>query len=88
MNAAAAVGGTPGGRKAFVAPIPCSPLRPSCLQYFPFLSFMGGNSTKATSGINGAGTQAQQELGIPDSAKIFFEDTKRSVSAILPCHAR
>ncbi|THH14807.1 hypothetical protein EW146_g5586 [Bondarzewia mesenterica] len=40
--------------------------------------FMGGNSTKATSGINGAGTQPQQELGIPDSAKIFFEDTKRS----------
>ncbi|KAI6044643.1 Flavocytochrome c [Pisolithus marmoratus] len=40
--------------------------------------FMGGNSTKATSGINGAGTQAQQELGIPDNAKIFFEDTKRS----------
>ncbi|KAI6129406.1 Flavocytochrome c, partial [Pisolithus croceorrhizus] len=39
---------------------------------------MGGNSTKATSGINGAGTQAQQELGIPDNAKIFFEDTKRS----------
>ena len=44
---------------------------------------MGGNSTKATSGINGAGTQAQQELGIPDSAKIFFEDTKRSVSILL-----
>lgn len=42
--------------------------------------FMGGNSTKATSGINGAGTQTQQELGIPDSSKIFFEDTKRSVS--------
>lgn len=40
--------------------------------------FMGGNSTKATSGINGAGTQAQQELGILDNAKIFFEDTKRS----------
>ncbi|KAA1476810.1 Flavocytochrome c [Dentipellis sp. KUC8613] len=40
--------------------------------------FMGGNSTKATSGINGAGTQAQQELGIHDSAKIFFEDTKKS----------
>lgn len=40
--------------------------------------FMGGNSTKATSGINGAGTEGQQELGIPDSAKIFFEDTKRS----------
>lgn len=42
--------------------------------------FMGGNSTKATSGINGAGTQSQQELGIPDNAKIFFDDTKRSVS--------
>jgi flavocytochrome c len=40
--------------------------------------FMGGNSTKATSGINGAGTQAQQELGIPDNAKIFFDDTKKS----------
>ncbi|KAJ3490938.1 hypothetical protein NLI96_g1064 [Meripilus lineatus] len=40
--------------------------------------FMGGNSTKATSGINGAGTQSQQEQGIPDNAKLFFEDTKRS----------
>lgn len=40
---------------------------------------MGGNSTKATSGINGAGTQPQQDAGIPDSAKTFFEDTKRSV---------
>ena len=45
-----------------------------------FCRFMGGNSTKATSGINGAGTQTQQELGIPDNAKIFFEDTKKSVS--------
>jgi hypothetical protein len=42
-------------------------------------SFMGGNSTKATSGINGAGTNAQKELNIPDSAKIFFQDTKKSV---------
>ncbi|KAF5345272.1 hypothetical protein D9758_008488 [Tetrapyrgos nigripes] len=40
--------------------------------------FMGGNSTKATSGINGAGTQTQQEQSIPDNAKIFFEDTKKS----------
>ncbi len=40
---------------------------------------MGGNSTKATSGINGAGTQPQQDAGIQDSAKIFFEDTKKSV---------
>ena len=45
---------------------------------------MGGNSTKATSGINGAGTQTQQELGIPDSAKVFFEDTKKSVSTLSP----
>jgi len=42
-------------------------------------SFMGGNSTKATSGINGAGTNTQKDLNIPDSAKIFFEDTKKSV---------
>jgi len=41
-------------------------------------SFMGGNSTKATSGINGAGTMSQQLLGIPDNAKIFFDDTKKS----------
>jgi len=41
--------------------------------------FMGGNSTKATSGINGAGTQTQHDQGIPDSAKIFFDDTKHSV---------
>ncbi|PBK74247.1 Flavocytochrome c [Armillaria solidipes] len=40
--------------------------------------FMGGNSTKATSGINGAGTQTQQENGIPDNSKIFFDDTKKS----------
>ena len=46
---------------------------------------MGGNSTKATSGINGAGTQTQQEAGIPDNAKIFFEDTKRSVSSVAWC---
>lgn len=40
---------------------------------------MGGNSTKATSGINGAGTIAQQNAGIADSVKIFFDDTKKSV---------
>ncbi|VDC03866.1 unnamed protein product [Peniophora sp. CBMAI 1063] len=40
--------------------------------------FMGGNSTKATSGINGSGTQTQQDSGITDSARIFFEDTKKS----------
>lgn len=40
---------------------------------------MGGNSTKATSGINGSGTNSQQEAGIADSNKIFFDDTKKSV---------
>ena len=43
---------------------------------------MDGNSTKATSGINGADTQTQQEVGIPDNAKIFFEDMKKSVSEV------
>lgn len=43
---------------------------------------MGGNSTKATSGINGAGTQSQQDAGIKDSAKTFFDDTKKSASRI------
>jgi flavocytochrome c len=48
--------------------------------------FMGGNSTKATSGINGAGTATQHEVGIPDSAKIFFEDTKRSARDLARDH--
>jgi flavocytochrome c len=38
-------------------------------------SFCGGNSTKATSGINGAGTKAQAAKGIPDNFEIFFADT-------------
>ena len=41
-------------------------------------SFLGGNSTKATSGINGAGTNTQADLGVADSAKIFYEDTLKS----------
>lgn len=44
--------------------------------------FMGGNSTKATSGINGAGTNSQAELGIKDSAKTFFDDTKNSAKEL------
>lgn len=43
---------------------------------------MGGNSTKATSGINGAGTASQQDAGIVDSARIFFEDTKKSAKEL------
>ena len=39
---------------------------------------MGGNSTKATSGINAAGTRSQNAAGIADSAKIFYEDTIKS----------
>ena len=38
-------------------------------------SFCGGNSTKATSGINGAGTKTQKAKGIPDNSDIFTQDT-------------
>ncbi|CAE8585710.1 unnamed protein product [Polarella glacialis] len=40
-------------------------------------SFCGGNSTKATSGINGAGTKTQKNKGIPDNADIFTADTMK-----------
>lgn len=45
-------------------------------------AFLGGNSTKATSGINGAGTKAQADAGIPDTKEIFEEDTLRSALGI------
>jgi succinate dehydrogenase/fumarate reductase flavoprotein subunit len=38
-------------------------------------SFCGGNSTKATSGINGAGTRTQTQQGINDSKELFTNDT-------------
>merc|ERR1711966_518997 len=38
-------------------------------------SFCGGNSTKATSGINGAATKTQASKGIKDTYDIFFADT-------------
>jgi len=41
-------------------------------------NFMGGNSTKATSGINGALTRTQVESGIKDSVQQFYDDTLRS----------
>jgi len=41
-------------------------------------SFFGGNSTKATSGINGALTRTQVALGIPDSVEKFYEDSAKS----------
>ncbi len=43
-------------------------------------SFLGGNSTKATSGINGAGTKQQRALGIADSAETFEFDTAKSAN--------
>jgi len=38
-------------------------------------AFCGGNSTKATSGINGAGTKTQAKQGIADNTDIFLADT-------------
>jgi len=46
-------------------------------------NFLGGNSTKATSGINGALTKTQVKLGIPDSAEKFYEDTAKSAKDLL-----
>lgn len=40
--------------------------------------FFGGNSTKATSGINGALTRTQVEHNIQDSVKQFYDDTLKS----------
>jgi len=39
---------------------------------------MGGNSTKATSGINGALTRTQVDLSIADSVNQFYQDTLKS----------
>ena len=45
-------------------------------------AFLGGNSTKATSGINGALTQTQIANGIKDdSREIFYEDAAKSAGA-------
>ncbi|CAK4033226.1 Fumarate reductase [Lecanosticta acicola] len=41
-------------------------------------NFMGGNSTKATSGINGALTRTQVDHKIADSVKQFYDDTFKS----------
>lgn len=41
-------------------------------------AFLGGNSTKATSGINGAGTSTQAANGVQDSREIFYNDTAKS----------
>jgi flavocytochrome c len=41
-------------------------------------AFLGGNSTKATSGINGALTNTQIGKGVQDSKETFYEDTAKS----------
>ncbi|KAI8911218.1 FAD binding domain-containing protein [Powellomyces hirtus] len=46
-------------------------------------SFLGGNSTKATSGINGAGTATQRRLGVPDTSEIFYEDSAKSARDLI-----
>ncbi|KAK9766609.1 Osmotic growth protein [Basidiobolus ranarum] len=46
-------------------------------------SFFGGNSTKATSGINGALTKTQKELGIKDSVEAFYDDTAKSARDLI-----
>ncbi|KAF9174525.1 hypothetical protein BGX21_000902 [Mortierella sp. AD011] len=46
-------------------------------------AFFGGNSTKATSGINGALTKTQIQLGIKDSVEAFYDDTARSARDML-----
>lgn len=38
---------------------------------------LGGNTNYSTGGINAAGTQAQEALGITDSPYLFYEDTMK-----------
>jgi len=45
--------------------------------------FLGGNSTKATSGINGALTKTQIKLNIQDSAEKFYDDTAHSARDLI-----
>ena len=42
--------------------------------------FLGGNSVKATSGINGTPTSTQAMKKIPDNAHVFYEDTALSAA--------
>lgn len=46
-------------------------------------AFLGGNSTKATSGINGALTKTQVKLGIKDSVDAFYKDSADSAKNLL-----
>ena len=44
--------------------------------------FLGGNSTKATSGINGAPTRTQAALGINDNADKFEADIIKGAAGV------
>lgn len=44
--------------------------------------FLGGNSTKATSGINGALTRTQAAQGIDDSADKFEQDILKGAAGV------
>ncbi|HKM00481.1 MAG TPA: flavocytochrome c [Sedimentibacter sp.] len=41
------------------------------------MSIVGGNSLRATGGLNAGGTPQQEALGIEDSAEIHYEDTMK-----------
>ncbi|KAL3228514.1 Fumarate reductase 2 [Nakaseomyces bracarensis] len=43
---------------------------------------IGGNSSKASSGINGAHSTTQQELKVEDTADLFFGDTQKSAKGL------
>jgi len=43
-------------------------------------AFLGGNSTKATSGINGTPSRTQAAMGIDDKSETFLEDMVRSAT--------
>eukprot|EP00056_Hartaetosiga_gracilis_P010031 m.147326 g.147326 ORF g.147326 m.147326 type:complete len:1095 (+) comp13241_c0_seq11:68-3352(+) len=49
-------------------------------------AFCGGNSTKATSGINGGGTRMQERSGIQDSKELFEKDTTKSAGEMARPH--
>ena len=42
------------------------------------MNYLGGNTLRATGGMNAAGTVYQKQAGIEDSAVLFFEDTMES----------
>lgn len=42
----------------------------------------GGNSMKATSGMNAAPTKLQAQLGVNDSASLFYNDTYSSAGSL------